>query len=224
MSVLTTPRRPKYFPGTIASIDSAGARQFPGRKVVFVDGPAAPAMTIDGWEIESLTDGYPSRGTRRSMFEILHRAAVGGAHELLYFEDDVRICRNGIYAMRAFRVAKELGFLSFFQMQAGPTWRGVHRFEQPAFWGSQALKFPARSLAMFAGGDLNPHTEDLYSGDVWIGKLLTPGIVVPTIVRHIGADSSIDVTRGITGHQIHRAGLNYAGDDFDALRILWASP
>jgi hypothetical protein len=107
-----------------------------------------------------------------------------------------------------------------------PTTPGIHRYRKPSpdvsgFWGSQAIKVPARSLAKFAGADETPPRYQ-HACDVWLGEQLVPGIVIPSIVRHVGVSSSIpsQFLHTITGEHIHRAGLAYAGDEADALEVL----
>jgi hypothetical protein len=224
--VVTTPRRPQYWRGTVDAIDAAGGRSFTGRKVIFVDGAADVSHNPDGWEFESLTNNEPSRGTCRSFWEIFHRAALAGTPELLFFEDDVRFARNAITAMSAYQVPPNLGALSFLNMNPGMAGRGpgVHRYTGRHFWGSQALKLPARALERFTRTDNIP-TGYPHAGDVWIGHRFRIGIVIPALVRHIGAKSSIpcQADHTLEGPHAHRAGLDYAGDDFDALGILPAA-
>jgi len=222
--VLTTPRRPQYLRETLHAIDAAGGFDFVGRKVVFVDGPAPDLVPLvpGGWIVLTLTAGGPSRGTRASMREILRRAAEADAPYLLYFEDDVRLARNAVTAMAAFAGPSWAGFLSFMAMNPGtPSFPGVHRFTGPMFWGTQAIRVPLRSLLRFVGADDTPAGYP-HACDVWLGQRLVPGIVIPSIVRHIGAVSSIPSQAGHTllGEHSHRAGLFYAGDLADALQVL----
>jgi hypothetical protein len=227
LSVLTTPRRLQYLRGTLDAIDAAGGAAFSGRRIVSVDGAVdlVRPLARPGWDVESLSPA--SRGTRKSMWEILHRAAGAAVPFLLYFEDDVRLTVNAIAAMERTDVPAEYGFLSFFQMNKGmPTTPGIHRYRKPSadvsgFWGSQCMKIPARSLAKFAGADPTPPRYQ-HACDVWIGEQLVPGIVLPSIVRHVGVSSSIpsQFLHTISGDHIHRAGLAYAGDDADALQVL----
>jgi len=227
LSVLTTPRRLKYLQGTLEAIDGAGGAAFSGRRVVHVDGAVdlVRPLARPGWDVESLSPA--SRGTRKSMWEIFHRAAGAGAEALLYFEDDVRLARNAIAVMTRAEVPAEYGFLSFFQMNKGmPTTPGIHRYRKPdpsvsGFWGSQAIKLPARSLAKFAGPDPTPPRYQ-HACDVWLGEQLVPGIVIPSIVRHVGVSSSIpsQFLHTITGEHVHRAGIAYAGDEADAIDVL----
>lgn len=190
--------------------------------MVFIDGPARLPFLAHGWDVESLTAGEPSRGTRASIREILRRAAGADAPYLLYFEDDVRLARNGVTAMAAFEGPSWAEFLSFLAMNPGtPSTPGVHRFTGPMFWGTQAIKVPLRSLLLFEGPDDTPAGYP-HACDVWLGQRLVPGIVIPSIVRHIGAVSSIPSQAGHTliGEHSHRAGLFYAGDLADALQVL----
>lgn len=227
ISVLTVPRRPQYLEGTLRAIDAAGAAQFEGKKTVYVDGPATGyewIVPLTGWVIDSLH--RESRGTRPSLWQILHRAALAGAPYLLHFEDDIRLCRNAIAAMAAIDVPPAFGFLSFFQQNAGmPDTPGFHGLPPGrTWWGAQALKVPARSLHRFKK-DVSAPPENYRSGecDVWLGDHLRGGVLLPSIVRHIGEESAIPTQKGerATGH---RAGLQYAGDDFDAGSLIERAP
>lgn len=222
LSVLTTPRRPQYLLGTLEAIIHAGAAAFDGRLVVFVDGPlvSVPAP----WACVSLTDGGPSVGTRRSLWSIFHRAATDDVPYLLYFEDDVRLAHNAIPAMQLFEVPDAFGFVSFCKtnptVDSKPGLRMLP--EGGKFWGTMAVKIPARSLARFAAAESAPPKDYAYAGDVWLGQQLQAGVVVPSIVRHIGAVSTIpgQENEGLEGRFWYRAGLDYVGDDADALAAL----
>jgi hypothetical protein len=224
ITVLTTPARPQYLAGTLEAIDAAGGASFAGLRTVYVDGPADDVRAPPGWGVVSLTAGGPSCGTRLSLWGILHRAALGEAPYLLYFEDDVRAARNGITRMCSYEVPPKFGFLTFFQqnpnMNPAP---GIHPlpYGRP-YWGCQALKIPGRSLARFADRATVPPTwKTKHSCDIWLGEQLKAGVVLPSIVRHVGEVSTIPSQGriGLTGQDAHRAGLGYAGDDFDALDL-----
>jgi len=226
ISVLTTPRRLHYLAGTLRALDDAGGVLFGGRKTVFVDGPSsaiASAGVPAGWGIESLTGEGPSKGSRPALWTILHRAAVAGVPYLLHFEDDVRCTKNAVKAMVLFSVPRliaDAGFLSFFQGNPGLDLSpGVQLFNGRAFWGTQALKFAAPALERFRDPKTNPANDYRYSADTWLGGQLRPALVIPSIVRHIGAETTIPAQKGET-LEGHRAGLLYAGDDFDALTLL----
>jgi hypothetical protein len=222
ISVLTTTRRTLYLADTLSALDDAGAVLYDRR--VFVDGPAGEMYHLipAGWGVETVSPLQP-RGTRKALWTILHRAARLGVPALIHFEDDVRTTRNAVKAMAAIDVPPEFGALLFFSQRPLPETPGIHPHpEGLGLWGTQALKVPARSLAKFADEKTKPVNDYDYSGDVWLGEQLRAAFYVPTLVRHIGAETAIPAQRnlGITGRDAHRAGLQYAGDDFDATTLI----
>jgi hypothetical protein len=159
-------------------------------------------------------------------------AAIARVPYVLFFEDDVRFTRNAIVAMAAIPVPPPLGFLAWCNQKRGlpdtpPAPPAIYSrvaaapANAPGHWGNQALKIPARSLYLFRHPSTEPRaTEYAYASDNWIGEqLVTYGIVLPALVRHVGAETTIPVQSG-QGLDGHRAGLNYAGDGFDALNLL----
>ncbi len=231
LTVLTTPARTEYLLSTLASIDAAGGDRFSGNRVVFVDGDAGQVPEVPaGWA--KLTTGEGPRGSRRAMWKILHLAAIARAPYLLYFEDDLKLCRRAVGAMSAIEVPPGLGFLSFFNQHGAvsPPEPGIHcrRADDPKFghgyWGNQALKLPRRSLRVFERRTSEPIGQWAFASDVWLGEQLASrkapehffGLHIPALVRHVGERTTIPSQKGQTNTG-HRAGLNYAGDDYDAL-------
>jgi hypothetical protein len=236
LTVLTTPARPEYLLGTLASIHAAGGHRFVGNRVVFVDGDVNAAPAVPGGWVK-LTAGGGPRGSRRAMWKILNMAAVARAPYLLYFEDDVRLCVNAIAAMSAAVVPRGIAFLTFLNQHEGVSARtGIHcrRADDPTvghgYWGSQALKIPLRSLRPFERRHTEPKNQWAYAADEWLGQQLATagsaehhyGIVQPSLVRHIGARTTIPSQQGQTLDG-HRSGLGYPGDDFDATANLPAN-
>ncbi len=224
ISVLTTPRRQEYLRDTLKSIDDAGAATLK-LKCVYVDGGITETVRqnlLPGWALAQLHPGSEARGTRLSLWRILNRAARSGCTYLLHFEDDVRVCRNGIHAMSAIDCPPDAGFLSFFQQNKGmPGTPGFH-FLPPGqnWWGAQALKIPARSLAKFKDEKSAPPPRHFgMQCDIWLGQQLRGCVLLPSLVRHVGLRTTIETQAGetLSGESAHRAGLHYVGDDFDAL-------
>lgn len=233
ISVLTTSRRLSYLPYTLQSIDDAGAASL-ANKYVFVDGKVDKHViknVLPGWTWRQLHPGETPRGTLLSLWRILNtaywmtsdrRANPNGS--LLYFEDDVILCRNAIHAMRLIGVPPGAGFLSFFQQNKNmPGKKGFHRLPVGQdWWGNQALKIPFRSLGAFANEDSTPSVVDFkrdgaYHSDVWLGRQLTGCVLLPTLVRHVGLKTSIPIqTENTDEDAARKAGLHYVGDDFDA--------
>jgi len=229
ISVLTTPRRTEYLRDTLLSIDAAGAATLTD-KIVFVDGPVTGTIhqnLLPRWQVMGL---HPSsKGTRLSLWRILNLAARQGVSFLLHFEDDVRVCKNGVPAMLAIDVPHWAGFLSFFQQNKNmPGTPGFHGLPQGQdWWGAQSLKIPSRLLLKFRDEkSAPPASHHGMQCDVWLGQQLTGSVLLPSIVRHVGLRTTIETQAGetLSGESIHRAGLHYVGDEFDALTHPFCPP
>jgi hypothetical protein len=235
IAVLTTPTRTQYLRGTLAAIGAAGGDLVDASRIVFVDGDPdrSPVVSDLRWTKISVSGGGPPRGSRRAVWRVLHLAAIARVPYLIFFEDDVRPCRNAILAMSLIPVPRGLGFLTWCNQKTGlpatpPAPPAIYLrsasdpANAPGHWGNQALKLPARALHLFAQPSTEPRDEYAYSSDTWLGeKLGRYGIVVPSIIRHVGAETTIPAQAGM-GIDGHRGGLNYAGDDFDALALVGA--
>ena len=224
LTVLTTPKRPQYLVDTCNAIDDAGGRIFPGWKMVLVDGPSVDYRTmVPEWGVRSLTQEKPPEGTRMAIWKIMRWANIARAPYLLYFEDDIRLSAHAVTAMSRYPVPPDLGFLSFFSMDPRISSEpGIHRTNNKEFWGTQALKIPYRSLTKFRDENTEPRNQHRFSADIWLGMQLSAGVVVPSLVRHIGEVSAVQTGQGVglTGKWSHRGGLHYMGDNFNALSIL----
>lgn len=196
-----------------------------------VDGSPDSISVPPTWELLSLAP--ESQGTRPSLHKILNQAAEADVPFLLYFEDDVRACVHAIEAMIAIPVPESCGFLTFCNQKQGYDDRPAIHLRRaddlqnaPGHWGMQALKIPRRSLQYFARNIRLPRLGR-YGSDVFLGQSLASaaaptkhyGIVLPSLVRHVGELTTIraQLNEPFEGH---RRGLNYAGDDFDARKLL----
>lgn len=239
LTVLTTPVRPQYLQGTLANLDAVGgAGSFPGRKILMVDGLSdsisAPPPPPSSWETALLAS--ESQGTRSSLHKILNLAAEAEVPFLLYFEDDVRVCPHAIETMIAIPVPDSCGFLTFCNQKYGyddqpaiHLRRADDPLNAPGHWGTQAVKIPRRSLQYFARNVCLPRLGR-YGSDVFLGESLASaaaptkhyGIVIPSLVRHVGESTTI-LAQQKEPFEGHRRGLNYAGDGFDARTLLVSS-
>lgn len=219
ISVLTCAARGQYLAQTIASIDRAGGAEYSGTKVVHVDGPADGIGPFPGWRVVSLS---PARsGARRSMLDVMARAAAPGVELLLYFEDDVLLCRNAIRAMLQIGVPEPLGFVSYCDLLWHPTpplelraFPGCPRnapVSDGGFVGCQALALPRRTIERLATTPA-PVWIDRNNCDATIGTSSEVYGVVDSLANHVGADSCI---MGAT-YQRLRAVRGWRGEDFDA--------
>jgi hypothetical protein len=219
ISVLTCAARGQYLAQTIASIDRAGGAEYPGPKVIHVDGPADGVPRFEGWDVVALS---PARGgARRAMLDIVGRAAAAGVELLLYFEDDVLLCRNAIRAMIEIGVPEPLGFVTYcdllwhpvppLELQAFPGCPRNAPVADGGFVGCQALALPLRTLERLSTTPA-PQWIDRNNCDATIGTSCEVYGVVDSLANHVGADSCI---MGATYTRL-RVVRGWRGEDFDA--------
>jgi hypothetical protein len=220
ISVLTCAARGQYLAQTIASIDRGGGASSHGLdKVIHVDGPADGIGPFEGWRVQSLS---PARGgAKRAMFDILARALAAGADPLLYFEDDVLICKNTIQAMLEIGVPEPLGFVSYCDL----LWHPTEPLELAAFpgcphnapvadggfVGCQALAISRRTIERLLTTP-PPVWIDRNNCDATIGTSSAIYGVVDSLANHIGVDSCI-MGRPYGRLRVVRG---WRGEDFDA--------
>jgi hypothetical protein len=220
ISVLTCAGREEdYLERTIASIDRAGGAEYSGRKVIHVDGPLGLVSSVPGWELVSLSE-RPRRGARHAMTSILHGAADAGVELLLYFEDDVTLCRNAIRAMLEIGVPEPLGFVSYcdlrwdgrpLELVAFPGCPRNAPVADGGFVGCQALALPLRTLERFRVTP-PPAWLDRNNCDSTIGTMCQQYGILDSLADHVGAESAIMGRR----YERLRVVRGWRGEDFDA--------
>ncbi len=219
ISVLTCAARGQYLAQTIASIDRAGGAEYSGPKIVHVDGSADGIGPFPGWRVESLS---PARGgARRAMFDVFTRAELAGVELLLYFEDDVVLCKNAIRAMQEIGVPEPLGFVSYCDLLHHPVpplelraFPGCPRNVPVAdggFVGCQALALPRRTIRSILSTP-PPVWIDRNNCDATIGTSSAAYGIVDSLANHVGMESCI-MGRS---YQRLRVVRGWRGEDFDA--------
>lgn len=221
ISVLTCAARGRYLAASIASIDRAGGAAYAGRKVIHVDGPEHELYRHEGWEISTVAP--IRRGARHAMLEIMRRAAASDVELLLYFEDDVLLCKNAITFMTALGVPEPLGFVSYCDL----SWHGVagqlvampgcpRNMPVPdgGFVGCQALAIPRRTIESLISTPA-PTWLDRNNCDGTIGTCADSYGVLDSLADHVGSESCImnatyDRLRVVRG---------WRGENFDALTL-----
>lgn len=199
LTVLTTPRRPQYLQATLAELDQAGAHilaiQGALLRCIAVDGNPADVPDRPGWVKFSVGMNV---GSRRALLNTCHAAADGQAGHLLYFEDDLVACQNAVLALNRALVPQDCGFITAFTMQfdrrvaRDKTIHTAHKLPG-GYWGTQALKIPARGLSHLRTLQIGENEID-NSGDVWLGQHLATQhapwwkyrILRPSIFEHVG--------------------------------------
>jgi len=136
LSVLTCSRRRIYIDDTITSLNRAGAVDFDGDRVIYVDGDPT-GYEFPGWRVEGLPQGplhetvqsewdagiqgpkatlYAGLlGTKAALLEVMRRASVDRVEMLYYTEDDVKWARNAVPFMvgMAENMHDDLAFYTF---------------------------------------------------------------------------------------------------------------
>lgn len=229
LAVLTCPRPGiEYASETMRLLDEAGGKAFPGPRLLFSDGPLDRAVSVPrGWRKRAFK---VNKGAIRGVWKIIELALAADASSLLFFEDDVTVCRNAVTRMQRFVVPKDVALASFYdgnEVKEGAKPK-LHRrkplgWHGRGMWGTLGLKIPRRTLEFLRVND--PDRLKYYhrnAADEFIGQLthLSPwpciGYHVPNLVEHRGATSIVH-----PGAQLmpHRTANNFPGESFDALSL-----
>ncbi len=221
-----------YLPTTIAQIDREGGRLLQRR--IYVDGPGEALERIQGklaggelagWEQKSLGAQY---GSTEAMRRVLADAAGEGL-DVLFFEDDLLLCKNAVARMAAQQVPPQASLVTFFDMKEvaagasfGMYFRPPTGADHQGLWGCQCLRIPADVVQWLAEKDWR---GTVFGGlkmgsDVILGELLLrhPGrgqiaVHIPCLVEHVGESSACFPGIGLPGW---RRATNFPGQDFDA--------
>ena len=160
----TYPRTVPYLIKTLLSLYLQGAQAIKPR-IVFHDGGNIPT-TPDDLGYHHIGESATNRGNTLCFWDALAfivRWYPG--HDLMWFEDDVESCLNGVTAAAEFPIPDDVEFLTFFQMslpryprnsdyrayerikRSPPS--GIYRLHLTNHFGqAQALRFPWRTVEL----------------------------------------------------------------------------
>jgi hypothetical protein len=160
-------------------------------------------------------------------------ATVLPGHDVLWFQDDLALCKNAVSAMIDCPVPPQSAFVTFYEghhfNRKDPRVGLIPIRIRSGLWGNQALKFTAEAISFLkarwpvaippAYGD----TDDQMVAMVLSAHYPEYSVCLPNLVQHVG-DLSTLVLRGKprdwTRHpRMHSS--NYPGDDFDASTLNW---
>lgn len=232
----TSPRPVSYLKSTLASLNASGAMELP--RFILADGltsndlAATVGGDLDGWIVHQ----YPGpSGTRLMLWRAFALCAYTRADRLLFFEDDIVLCRNAIKRMQDVAIPDDVGFITYHDMFACPRGSADGLYVLPSknavgvsrdFYGTQALVIPRRTCEFLLARDpleivkpsVNAYPRN--SGDSVMSYLLTLespwplyGIHIPCLAEHIGAQS---VAWPASSHHGRNKPTNFRGMDFDA--------
>jgi len=234
IAVLTCDRPSgSYVDETLRQIDKEGGARLERR--LYVDGSEEfakrlrqrlSAMGRNGWEIVRLGEGL---GSTEAMRRVVTESVATG-RDLIFFEDDLLLCRNAVKRMIAQQVPDDVSFVTFFDMKevAPGSAPGLYRrpaagSHAPGFWGAQCLKFCPSALRCLASKDWR-HDGNMNSpmaSDIQLGWILSKfsekpwlGVHIPNLVEHVGHSSGCFPGIGLAAS--YRRATNFPGQFFNA--------
>lgn len=220
IAVVTAPREGvSYLEATLESIDSS-ARD--ANRIVFLDGDGDVALP-SSWRLERAPKpaNHPRQNKWTAWAAITRAAAMN--EDLLFFEDDIKLCKNGSAHAESVRVPADVALVTFYAPFGDLTMQpGIWRGPMGQFGYAQALKFPARTCvelhrARQEMADGRFGTTDGMLREMGRRRSWHYGVHYPGIVQHRGATSLVGPGGKLVGHRVSHA---YPGDQFDARSLL----
>lgn len=236
IAVLTCERAGFYVGETIHQIAREGGASLPRR--LYLDGSEEFAKALacrlrpyggDSWELVRLGEGLGSSEAMRRL--VVHAAQEG--RDLLFFEDDLLLCRNAVSRMIAQHVPDDVGIVTFFDMKEIKPGSAPGLYRRPAdggggkgFWGAQCLKFSSESLIWLAEHDwmVESRGDSRMASDILMGRVMAKhperrklAVHIPCLVEHVGHSSAC--FPGLSLSPRWRRATNFMGRHFDAMSL-----
>lgn len=231
--VLTCPRSTHYLADTLNSLERGGVRDVGAttvKRLLVVDDGTPPDLGADrlrDWPVMHL--GAEPQGNLRAFLGVFEIAQKCDVDRLLFFEDDIVVCKNAVPKMLNTEVPDDCAFVSFFDMKELPygTAAGMYKVstmgkDGRGYWGSQAMLWPRRTIDyMLAHKDEILEGRNKHSSDCLFGHqlLYSPwpryGVTVPNLADHTGIISAI----WSWIPKVNRKATNFPGEGFDALSL-----
>ena len=105
---------------TLASLEAAGLRRWPGPKFVMADGcqPDVPSP----WQVFATMDGPPGLGSARTFLAAFRKALEidPGLELLTIFEDDVALSRNALDYIQVVEMPADVAMISWYSWEWKP--------------------------------------------------------------------------------------------------------
>ncbi len=198
---------------TLRSIDASAKDK---SRIVVVDGDYLPKGTV-GWQVVyAPKPQWEYRIHNRFPFWRCIELAADANEDLVFFEDDVSLCKNGAEYIESVKVPDRLAFLSFFSMENG---HGiVERATNRDFGFLQAAKFPLRTCKRLVELRNVMSSSRLGGSDTCVGIIgamlgWNHGIVFPNVAQHMGVESVV------SGMPLPNRTSPTFREDFDALEL-----
>lgn len=223
MIVVITTARPdgsSHLADTLRAIDSSATSE---RRVVLVDGDAVPSVPPE-WSVSNFQKPPNKGGQNKWVTWRAFELASEAGEDLLFFEDDIALCKGAVRYMERMEVPRDVAFVSLYDPYGGTVdgrpW-GLWRARMHVYSYCQALKVPLRTCRILAAGvDEMRETLRFGGSDDTLRDFGRPrnwlyAIHVPGLVQHVGVKSCVG-TQGLEGSRVSRS---YPGDHFNALSL-----
>jgi hypothetical protein len=237
IAILTCDRPSGFYLGeTVRQIQKEGGCDF--RRSIYVDGTEQFVDSlqsrlrpygINDWEIIQLGERL---GSTEAMRRVIAQLAKLNS-DLLFFEDDLILCRNAVRRMACQQVPDDVGIVTFFDMKevtpgAAP---GLHRRPPNGkngngFWGAQCLRIHHEFIQWMAHKNWNDSKGDgdHMASDILMGRLMAEhpkrnnlAVHIPNLVEHAGHASAC--FPGLSLSPRWRRASNFLGREFDAMSL-----
>ncbi len=212
--VLTCPRPVNYLPATLRSIDASAKSK---NRIVVVDGDYLPKDTT-GWQVVyAPKPSWDYRIHNRFPFWRCLELAVEADEDLVFFEDDVLLCKNGAAYIESYKIPNGLAFVSFFSPELRASDCIATGLPIKNFAFLQGCKFPLETCKKLVEMKSAMVSSQLGGSDNCVGKVGNElgwkyGIHCPSIVQHVGRES---VVSGVDTNRVSPTFRN----DLDAMTI-----
>lgn len=228
IAVSTCKREGNYLPATLASLERTGALDF--ERFVLVDKdedePFDVGAAATNWPVVDYKRSFPT--VRNNLWNAFRMAVQLGSPRLLFFEDDILLCKNAVRRMATVEIPDTAAFMTFHDVKEHEpgTKPGIylsddaHGKEGTGFWGSQALAIPRRTLEYLVTCDpfsvwkssLPRHGDRVLEHFVSKSKWPRFAVHMPCLVRHVGEVSVAHPGKSLSV----RTTTNWPGLDYDA--------
>lgn len=237
IAVLTCDRAGAFYLGdTLRQIDAQGGA--PLERQLYVEGSSEFAKRLEGWLASTHLLGWTvvhlgeRLGCIEAMRRLLRMESVNGK-DLLFFEDDLELCKNTVQWMAELEVPSDIWLVTFLDGSEGvdPVPAGIQRRlalanQRSSLQGTKALKLKASAVRCLADADWSPaRLEGLELGkDRLIGEILAAnnlgsriGIHIPYLVQDLSQPTSSLHAMDLES-RLH-APARFPGREFDALSL-----
>ena len=225
VSTCPRPNGVSYLMQTLSNIDKEGGMHID--KLILSNGEMNECPSA--WDYLETHHALPI-STRTNLWQAFSIAKTRNVDSLLFFEDDIVLCKNAVARMLEVDCPSHCTFVSFFDNNRGRSSKwGIQTSSLPKdfngqlFHGTLAMSFPKKTIEFLADKDPfslrtdQPHRQ----ADTVMAEICAtspwPHVAhhIPSLVRHVGEISVAWPEKKRTKQDLIPE--SYQGDDFDPL-------